>query len=169
MSVNQRGINARAADSEERAALIGWYRDGHDARIPVLSTVRVPNNHPASSGSMLVLVEGPAESVVALDGDERDNEFGHGTTCAVDEAAEVVGGNRDGQASYRGQGDAAGGVPEDEPFLLGARNRLCRADRRLRAVIGGCSSRTVWTSAGVISRRLATQLAQAVSTGESAL
>jgi len=57
----------------------------------------------------------PAE---AVDGDERDDEFGHRGVGPVDQAAEPVGGDRRGQALDMRQRDAVHWVAEDHSFLF---------------------------------------------------
>jgi len=54
----------------------------------------------------------------AMDGDQGRDELGHRAVGPVDQAAEPVGGDRDGKAYDCCRGDPAGGVAENEPFLL---------------------------------------------------
>lgn len=62
-----------------------------------------------------------------MDGDQGDDELRHRPVSAVDQAAEPVGRDRDGQADDGGHRDAARGVTEDQPFLL---ERLEQAAQR---------------------------------------
>lgn len=98
-----------------------------------------------------------------VDGDQATTSLAIGGAGAVDQAAELAGGDGGGQAPHHGQGDPAGGVTEDELFLFEGPEQAVRANRRLRAVTGGWLLRTAWMSCLVISRRLPARPAQLTS------
>jgi hypothetical protein len=56
---------------------------------------------------------------------------------AVDRAAEPVSGDRDGQAGDGGHGDAAGGVAEDQPFLLERLEQAAQGAGQVQAGLAG--------------------------------
>jgi hypothetical protein len=88
----------------------------------------------------------------AGDGDQGDDESGHRPVGPVDEAAQAVGGDRGGEAAQRGQRNAAGGVSEDDPFLL---ERAEQAVQGREQVAGGDWRLPVERGLGVVAGDLA--------------
>src|SRR5712691_2707174 len=78
-----------------------------------------PPDDEAAGGQVEVLGEQQGGFFLAerVDGDQRDDQLAHRAVRPVDQPAELVSGDRDGQPPHRRQRDPAGRVPEDDPFL----------------------------------------------------
>ena len=101
-------------------------------RVNSRRTSSVPSSRSRSSEEFGGLV-----AAEAVDGDQGDDEFGHRPVGAVDQAAEPVSGNRDGEADDGGHGDAAGGVAEDQPFLLERLEQAAEGAGQVQAGLAG--------------------------------
>jgi len=80
----------------------------------------IPADEQAPAWYVEVAQEEPGNLALAepMDGDQGDDELGHRAVGPVDQAAEPTGGDRDGKTYDCRHRDPAGGVTEDEPFLL---------------------------------------------------
>lgn len=80
--------------------------------------VTVDGEPPAGQVEVGQVQAGELEGAEAMDGDQGDDEPGQRAVGPVEQAAEPVGGDRGGQPPDGRQGEPAGGVAEDEAFLL---------------------------------------------------